>query len=165
MAFNVRCRSCHVGLAAYICAFLLLLCVDIAVPQPSQLEFPLKIEITQTGFAGDSGSRWLVQPDGRWTANRIQSGQPDIITAEGTLSSEEMARLRQVLDRCNFSSMAAVLGDAGRANPQKLTVSWGAKTTVYVTQGGTDLLMGSNSDTPGSCLVRLAQEVRALTTH
>jgi hypothetical protein len=130
---------------------------------------PLEVRLTQAGIAGESGTQWLIEPTGKWTAQHIESGAPVVTYATGNLKPNEVGALRQILTSSDVGALPSTLGLSGRANPQKLTIRWGDHASTLVRPGGESL---SDSDDnaklspqlPEERMVSIARQVRKLTT-
>jgi len=150
-------------------ASLTLLTASPALPETDGLKWPLEISVTQSGIAGETGTRWLVEPSGGWTAYRVQSGQGEFLIKEGMLQPHELARITRVLEQIDFQSIFPIIGNSGRVNPQKLTIRWREKMIQLFTESGPDMLSEGNSELRGNqqatSLIELAREVRDLTTR
>jgi hypothetical protein len=133
---------------------------------PTAMSNPLEVRLTQKGIAGETGTQWIVSPDGQWTAQRIQSGVAPETFAKGILSQENLATLRSALDRNQIDDLPPKLGKL-MANPQTLTVRFGNKAAVLSAPGATDMkaTSGSGADIPENRLKDIANTVRSLTVE
>jgi hypothetical protein len=133
--------------------------------EQSGLLFPLRVRSTQTGIAGETGTEWRIETDGRWTAYRVQSEQPDVLIGSGVLGVQDTVDLVGILQRYNISDLPTTLGQVRGTNPQRLMIRIGDKSTVLYGKGGDDLMGADDASSSMENRVReLAREVRTLTT-
>jgi hypothetical protein len=135
----------------------------------SELGQPLLVRWTQAGIAGESGTQWLIEPTGKWTAQRIEAGSSLTTYATGNLKPTELNSLLRTLNVSDVGTLPPTLGSL-RANPQKLTIRWGEHATTLVKPGGPDIsdpdgTANSSSGVAEDRMVSIAREVRKLTTN
>jgi hypothetical protein len=130
---------------------------------------PLEMQITQSGFAGETGRVWTVRPDGTWTVRRLGPGAPEAPTATGSLTEAQIAELRRLLDRNDFQALPNSLGEPVDVNPHRLTIRWGRREVVLMTPPGDNPLVklpqASVPQTPEQRVVAIARDVQKLTTE
>jgi hypothetical protein len=87
-----------------------------------QLAQTLEIIDVQGGFAGFTGTAWVVEPSGKYAVYRVFNQKRDEL-GKGELSKEQLAALAKELDRYG----AADLKGLGKpmTNPHVVTVKWG----------------------------------------
>ena len=99
----------------------------------------LEIRSTQSGIAGETGTRWVIEPGGGWKVEQIQTGIPNVTVATGQLSADELAKLREALTLNQVETLPNKF-DEPRTNPSKLVIRWGDRETMLTAPGGVDLM-------------------------
>lgn len=130
----------------------------------------LEVRLTQSGFAGESGSLWTIEPSGRWSRQEIAGGEVQPVEGQstGVLDSRQMDRLLEVLRQNDFETLPDKVGSNARANPRRLTISWGEKRVEIVTSAGVDPTAAppaesSDGERPESRAAAIARTVQELT--
>ena len=134
------------------------------------LDQPLEVRVTQTGFAGETGRAWTVQPDGSWAVRGIGPGALPGPAATGRLTEAQLTELRASLDRNDFRALPGETGAAAvPVNPHRVTISLGGREVVVTTPPGEDPLatVGATggSRTPEARVAAIARDVRKLTAE
>jgi hypothetical protein len=90
-----------------------------------QLVAPLEVFELQGGVVGFTGTYYAVEPDGAWTSGPILPGKGDKgpPTAQGILSSAQLAQLSEQLQRHQLSSL--VNHGASAVNPRVVKIKFG----------------------------------------
>jgi hypothetical protein len=112
----------------------------------------LEVKLTQSGFAGEAGSLWVIEPSGKWSRQEVAVGQaqPAEYQNTGMLTQEQLHQLGQILLQNDIRNFEDKLGADGRANPRRLTIQWDDKRVEVVTPAAVDptALSTTNSDNP-----------------
>jgi hypothetical protein len=115
----------HMGLSAYF-------------TKDGKLTHTLKLEDTQGGFVGFTGSARIIEPSGEWRIERV--GPPQVVTAEllseGKLTTNQLAALAHQLASLDLLNLPNELGSPPQANPHLKTISFGDKGTTWDTRKG-----------------------------
>jgi hypothetical protein len=122
------------------------------------LKHPLEVTELQGGFAGFTGTRLLIQPDGEWALARVFRGK-DTITAKGKLARAQFAGLAEALAKYDLQTLKDAGGFKG-ANPHSFTVKFG-KTTARLTLGAGAPLPKAGADTPAGRFAGIIAAARA----
>jgi len=152
----------RVGLALSV----LLISVTI-MAQECPLSAPLTIKDTQSGFAGETGTVWTIAPDCSYTVARqigLKTLDPD---RQGRLTSQQQARLKEVLDRMSAAGLPKQLGGEAQPNARQITLSYGQTESVLtLAPGGGDLsaLRAAADKGPAAVLLELADQVKGMTS-
>ena len=129
----------------------------------------LEVQVTQSGFAGEFGTLWIIEPSGKWSRQEIVGNGVQPVDSEntGALTHEQLARLIQVLQQNNITTLPEHLGGNDRANPRRLLILWGDKKIEVVTPTTVDpTVVGpstTNSDSPEHQAAAIARTVQELT--
>jgi hypothetical protein len=96
-----------------------------------KLAHSLKVTQLQGGFAGFTGVRYTIAPDGAWTSAQVFNRR---ITPKdkGKLSAKELAKLAAVLRKYNLAKLPAKSGIAPGANPHSIAFEYGKKKATLV---------------------------------
>lgn len=94
----------------------------------------------QLGFAGATGTGWLIEPSGEWKVIRIVDGTPqgDPIRS-GTLNDRQIAALANHLASHDLLGLPARLGEEPKVNPRRVTLAFGAMSFLLFWTPGSDL--------------------------
>jgi len=134
------------------------------------LDQPLEVQVTQTGFAGETGRAWTVQPDGSWAIRDIGPGASPGPVATGRLTEAQLGQLHASLDRNDFRTLPSETGAAAvPVNPHRVTISLGGRKVVVTTPPGEDPLAtvgaARGSWTPEGRVAAIVHDVRRLTAQ
>jgi hypothetical protein len=123
----------------------------------------LEVKLTQSGYAGETGSLWVIDPSGTWSRQDIAVGHVEPVEAKntGTLTKEQLDRLAQVLRQNEIGNLPERLGSNTRANPRKLTIRWGDKMVEVVTPAAVDPTRssGRRPEDQAAAIARTVQEL------
>lgn len=97
--------------------------------EDGKLTAPLEVRDEKKGFGIFFGLVWRVQPDGSWTAIRIDRNQPKL-RGRGKLKPEELEQLAKALEK----AQVLTLPNLGRknVNPHVVTIQYGPKRATLV---------------------------------
>jgi hypothetical protein len=138
---------------------------NVALGQVGDLHNQLEVRQVQSGIAGETGTQWLIKPDGAWSAQRVQSGTVPETYASGVLKPQELSRLREMLNEARIEKLPPKIGSPTRANPQTLTIRWGDHVTVLISPPGVDPTNQLHTaGSPEQRAANIAREVQKLTT-
>src|SRR5918992_1297616 len=89
-----------------------------------KLTHMLKLEDTQGGIAGFTGTARIIEPSGEWRTERIP---PDELLSKGKLTTNQLVALAHQLDALDLLNLPNELGETPQANPHILDISFGDK--------------------------------------
>jgi hypothetical protein len=134
--------------------------------QECPLSAPLTVKDTQGGFAGETGTVWTIAPDCNFTVAR-QIGLKILDPhKQGRLTSEQQARLHELLDRMAVVALPERLGGEPQVNARQIALSYAGKQSVLnLPPGGGDLnaLRRATGDNPAGRMLELADILRDMT--
>jgi len=90
----------------------------------------------QGGFAGITGSIWIIDPDGSWEHKRFFNNRIDKAVQHGKLTTKKLKVLADVLAHAQMNKLPARLGGFRGANPHVVTLSWGKDQCVWSLPAG-----------------------------
>jgi hypothetical protein len=129
------------------------------------LAAPLTVKDLQSGFAGETGTVWTIEPDCSFTVARQIGPKVGDPHRRGKLSAEQQTRLRGLLAKIEAAALPQALGAAPQANARKVTLSYGGKHSVLsLAPGGGELhgLRAAAGD-PAEHMLDLATAVKDMT--
>ena len=85
----------------------------------------------QGGFAGITGSIWIIDPDGSWEHKRFFNNRIDKADQQGKLTTKKLKVLADVLAHAQMNKLPARLGEFRGANPHVVTLFWGKDQCVW----------------------------------
>jgi len=148
-------------------ALSLLFVSETIMAQECPLSAPLTIKDTQSGYGGETGTVWTIAPDCSYTVARqigLKTLDPD---RQGRLTSEQQARLKEVLDRMAAAGLPKQIGGGAQPNARRITLSYGQTESVLtLAPGGGDLsaLRAAAAKDPAATLLELADQVKGMTS-
>jgi hypothetical protein len=98
-----------------------------------KLSQTLKIVELQGGFAGYTGTQFVIAPDGAWTFETIFN-QKTTPKDKGKLSEKELAKLAGILEKYDLAKLPAESGKPPGANPHTVKFEFGKQTANFVGQ-------------------------------
>lgn len=129
----------------------------------------LEVQVTQSGFAGEMGRLWIIQPDGRWVVKRVGPGAAQEPTATGSLTEAQVAGLRTELEKRDFQSLPSTFGARVEVNPHRVVIRWGAREVMLTSPPGENPVASppgpSSSLSQEQRLAAIVREVQRLTTE
>lgn len=93
------------------------------VLRDGKLTSALKIVRLQEGFAGATGVRWTIAPDGTWVCESIGDRGPGE-RSRGELSADELVALAELLTKADIATLPATAGRPAGANPRILRLEF-----------------------------------------
>ena len=101
-----------------------------------QLVAPLEVFELQGGVVGFTGTYYTIEPGGAWLSGPILPGKGEkgAATAQGTLSSAQLAQLSEQLHRHQLSSL--VNHGAAAVNPRVVKIKFGQALRVLNPEPG-----------------------------
>lgn len=90
-----------------------------------QLTHELKAVQLQGGFAGSTGVRYTIAPDGSWASESLfnEKATPE---HRGKLTAEGLAKLAGVLEKYGLADLPATAGMPAVVNPRTITFEFGS---------------------------------------
>ena len=149
--------------AGLVVAWLLIPGVSLA--QECPLTAPLIVKDLQDGFAGQTGTVRTIAPDCSYTVARqfgLKIADPH---KRGQLSSEQQARLKELMTRM-AAALPEHLGGTPQVNARRITVSYGGKVSeLTLAPGGGDLgaLRAAAGSDPAARVLEFADAVKGMT--
>jgi hypothetical protein len=129
----------------------------------------LEVQVTQSGFAGETGRLWIIQPDGKWIVRRVGPGAPQEPVATGSLTETQVAELRTQLERSDFQSLPNSFGESVQVNPHRLVIRWGGREVMLTSPPGENPIAStpvpSTPQTQRQRAAAIAREVQRLTAE
>ena len=147
-------------------ALAVLLISGTIMAQECPLSAPLTVKDTQQGFAGETGRVWTISPDGSYTVARVIGLKTLDPERQGRLTTEQQARLKEMLDRMSATGFPEQLGGDPQVNARRITMSYGGKHSVMtLAPGGGDLggLRAAAGSDPAGALLDLAEQIKRMT--
>src|SRR5262244_1046123 len=83
-----------------------------ALANGCMLKMTLTVKDTQDGFAGTTGTVWMIEPDCTFRVSRLFGPHVAEPHLKGALTPEQQARLSAVLAKTAVSELPAQIGDA-----------------------------------------------------
>jgi hypothetical protein len=135
--------------------------------QDGQLTARLELKDAQEGFAGVSGMIWTIEPDGTFRAVRFLNAQITELSREGQLTKEGLASIAEALTGQDFFALPAKIGHESKANPHRMTLSFGQKAVTLVLPPGMDIAEAEaahagDQKSPEARFLTIARKVRTL---
>jgi len=98
-----------------------------------ELKAPLTMREEQVGFAGATGTVFIIEPSGQWKVERFRrvGGGKEELTPlrKGTLTPSQLETLAKALADHGLSELTAKAGREPKANPHSVTIQFGQKTS------------------------------------
>jgi hypothetical protein len=88
----------------------------------------------QGGFAGYTGVRYTVAPDGSWTSESLFNDKATP-KDKGKLAEKELARLGAVLEKYGLAELPEKAGMQGVVNPRTVTFEFGGVKATWAGLG------------------------------
>ncbi len=85
----------------------------------------LKAVQLQGGFAGYTGVRYTISPDGSWTSESLFNDKATP-KDKGKLTAKDLAKLAAVLEKYGLADLPAKAGMEGVVNPRTITFEFGS---------------------------------------
>src|SRR5437016_6273369 len=85
------------------------------------LKMTLTVKDTQGGFAGTTGIVWTIRPDSTFCVSRLFGERVLEPHHQGNLTSEQKARLSEILTQGKLADLPAQLGEAPQVNARRIT--------------------------------------------
>lgn len=114
-------------------------CADDEAPRylkDGKLTAALTFKDVQGGFAGFTGRKYEVQPDGTWAVTRVFNQRKFKPERTGRLTAKQLKSLASVLADNRIHTLPARVGSRAQANPKVLTLRWGKKQHVCALPAG-----------------------------
>jgi hypothetical protein len=133
-------------------------------PEGSRLLHTIELTTSQSGFAGITGTRITLHPDGRFEMadflNRVARGP----VQEGQLSPQALAQVTDTLRSFGAGDIPETIEDYKGVNPSSLSIRLGDKVSHWSLPPGTDIrdlsALDHAPDDPRSRLRAIALELR-----
>ena len=107
--------------------------------QDNQLQQPLEVRDSQSGFVGISGQVWRVEPSGRWFAAQFVNTQIQKPYLSGQLTCEDLKALARAFAEQDFTELPNRFGRDLEVNPRTLTIRFGAIEKSLVLNAGENI--------------------------
>src|SRR5438046_1764672 len=86
-----------------------------------KLKSQLEITDVQGGFAGFTGTKITVEPDGSWKVSQVFN-RKDTEKKSGKFNARQLKQVAELLDRFGFDALPAKSGGPSKVNPHAVTV-------------------------------------------
>ena len=122
----------------------------------------LVLRDSQSGFAGESGQIWTIEPDGSWTHQSFLNAEVREADRKGKFSGSHLAALASHLRKHDLLSLPQQMGKDPGVNPHLFTITFGETSCRLIGQGGAGLpkVDPESADAPEqrvAAIVRLLQ--------
>lgn len=96
----------------------------------------LTIRDEQLGFAGSTGTVWVIEPGGIWYVANFLNETTFEPLRKGQLTSDQLADVTGLLGMKHFCNLPEHFGRNLDVNPHLFTISYGDKSSTLVLTGG-----------------------------
>jgi hypothetical protein len=106
--------------------------------QQCGLTTPLVIKDLQSGYVGQTGTVWTIEPDCSYSVARqigLKIGEPH---KRGRLSAEQAQRLTALIDRADLGRLPNQLGSAPQPNARQITIAYGRNQSALTLPPGSE---------------------------
>jgi len=113
-----------------------------------------------------TGTVWAIEPDCSFTVARQVGPKTAAPHKQGRLTSEQQARLTELLHRLNSPILPKQIGSASRANPRQIALSYdGRESLLSLGPGGGALeaIAGAAGDDLAARVLQLAIAIKDMT--
>jgi len=134
-----------------------------ALANGCMLKMTLTVKDTQDGFAGTTGTVWMIEPDCTFRVSRLFGPHVAEPHLKGALTPEQQARLSAVLAKTAVSELPAQIGDATQVNAHRITLQYGGKDAVLSLGSGDrdlDAIRAGDPRDPARRLLEVADMVQ-----
>lgn len=91
---------------------------------------------SQTGFAGTSGIRLTLEPEGGWKLQTFLNDELRPAEQTGRLTEDELRQLAAVMASMKFNRLGERMGKSPQVNPHELSMQWGERVKTLTLRGG-----------------------------
>jgi hypothetical protein len=124
-------------------ALILGIATAMASSAAERLSAPLELKVSQSGFAGVTGTVTTIEPDGTYRVSGFVNDMTRPPESEGKLQPEALDELARSLESRDFARLPAELGETPPVNAKTLTLRYGGHSTTLSLPPGTDLPAGT----------------------
>jgi len=101
-----------------------------ALANGCMLKMPLTVKDTQDGFAGTTGTVWMIELDCTFRISRLFGQQVAEPHRWGSLTPAQQARLSAILAKVAVPELPAQMGETTRVNAHRITAEYDGKVSV-----------------------------------
>ncbi len=95
-----------------------------------KLRQALELRDGQGGFAGVTGTAWVIEPDGSWTVFTFLNDRTQRTLRKGKLSEKQLAALAAQMAAQDVAGLPEMLGGFKGANPHVFSLRFGSHTAT-----------------------------------
>lgn len=99
----------------------------------------LIVRDSQTGFAGETGHVWTIEPDGSWRHQTFLNEMIREPEQQGKFSRRQLQDLARQLKKYDLLGLPMKIGDSPDVNPHVVSLSFGEKEAALISLGGSPL--------------------------
>lgn len=136
---------------------------NVFLTRDGQLTAKLMLRDAQAGVAGESGTVWIIDPEGTFSISRFFNNKVNKSCRTGQLTQEQLATLAKVLTAQEFFELPSEVGHGPEVNPHRITISFGEKTSTLTLGAGQDIMkaapQGGEQTSPQGRLSAIAQAI------
>lgn len=103
-----------------------------------RLSAPLELKVSQSGFAGVTGTVTTIEPDGAYRVSSFVNDTTRPPESEGKLQPEALGELARSLESRDFARLPAELGETPPVNAKTVTLRYGGHSTTLSLPPGTE---------------------------
>lgn len=138
---------------------LLGLVTAMASPPSERLSAPLELKVSQSGFAGVTGTVTTIEPDGAYRVSSFVNDMTRPPESEGRLPPDDVREIARTLQARDFSHLPAELGETTPVNAKTVTLSYGGHSTTLSLPPGAELPAPRAPDSPEGQFAAIVQSV------
>ena len=136
-----------------------------ALANGCMLKMPLTVKDTQDGFAGTTGTVWMIELDCTFRISRLFGQQVAEPHRWGSLTPAQQARLSAILAKVAVPELPAQMGETTRVNARRITAEYDGKVSVLSLSPGDsdiDAIRTSGPRDPARRLLEVADAVKEI---
>ena len=136
-----------------------------ALANGCMLKMPLTVKDTQDGFAGTTGTVWMIELDCTFRISRLFGQQVAEPHRWGSLTPAQQARLSAILAKVAVPELPAQMGETTRVNAHRITAEYDGKVSVLSLSPGDsdiDAIRTSGPRDPARRLLEVADAVKEI---
>jgi hypothetical protein len=109
------------------------------VDPQGRLRSALVLRDAQSGFAGQTGNVWTIEPDGTWRHQTFLNRMVRDPDSQGKLTRKQLDGLASALKQHDLSGLPEKLGKNPGVNPHVFSISFGKLSSSMMLRGGADV--------------------------
>ena len=144
-------------------AFLVMAASEVPLAEDCVVKSRLVVKDTQTGVVGPTGTVWTIEPDCSFTVARQIGPRIAPPHKQGRLTDMQQVQVRELLGHVGAAALPEHHGEAARANPRQITLSYEGKvSTLNLPSAAALEAPRAGADDPASLMVRLAVALKGM---